>query len=513
MRHYLLAAALIVCIDIMPPSQPTSPLSPVPASRQPTPQLGDHLPNAGIPGPIPDDFDFNKFLVIPTAVNSLDIPLASRITMNAEIEKSNNKSITKTVTVRSTATPRPNNMDIGPALDRPYAYSTDELRELVESETLCIALSPLPVGLIRIIAIERSKLKKVMEQEKQAEKEKEKEADPKARSKLLGTMRLDNPIDRVMGKAEEVNIPTVYLLGITNKCCPPLNFFTNERIKIVNHSPQDIHTKLTRPWAAEDGTGEKILLLDYPKMVAMWGSDDNPSCLTPFRFLEASGNFYKALKLLAAPCTDPDSTTYAIEYQKHCEFFAQLDNFEATYPHWYKFELKARREVLQGIHFDWKTYALEIAVILQVRDSLVNSTGVSAKRTTSEFDARVTKFPKQSFHTNAPTSRTANSFRDNGPTCLLCGRGHRYRDHPTNISSFEDGKPLFCRLEGSNLYTTKPFKGPSPKRICTMWNVTRNCDGRHGADCIHSCSLCGSEHSALEQNPACARVRDGKIQA
>lgn len=496
----------------MPPSQSTSPLSPAPASRQPLPQLGDdYLPNAGIPGPIPDEFEFDKFLAVPTAINNLDIPLASRITMNAEIEKSNNKSVTRTITVRSTAAPRPNDMDVGPALERPYAYSAEELQELVESEALCIALGPLPIGLIRAIAAHRSQLKKTAEQEKQAEKEKEKEADPKTRSKLLGTMRLDNPIDRVMGKADDVDIPTVYLLGITNKCCPPLNFFTNERIQIVNHSPQDIHTKLTRPWANDDGTGEKVPLLDYPKMVAMWGSDDNSSCLTPLRFLEASGNLYKALKLLAAPCTNPDSTTHAIEYQKHCEFFAQLDNFEATYPHWYKFELKARREVLQGVRFDWKTYALEIAVILRVEESI--TIGVSLKRSPNEPDTQLTKFSKQSFYADAPTSRTTSSFQDSGPACLICGRSHRYRDHPASISSFEDGKPLFCRLDGNTMYTMNPFKGPSPKRICSMWNINQNCDARHGADCIHSCSFCGGEHSALERNPACARVRFGKIQA
>ncbi|KAF9455893.1 hypothetical protein BDZ94DRAFT_1315713, partial [Collybia nuda] len=223
----------------MPPSQPASPLSPVPPSRQPTPRLENYLPNAGIPGPIPDDFNFETFLAVPTAITNLDIPLPSRIALNAEIEKFNNKSITETVTVKSTITPRPNDMDVGPALAPPYSYSADELRELVESETLCVALGPLPVGLIRVIAAERSKLKKAAEQEKQTEKEREKEADPKTRSKLLGTMRLDNPIDRVMGKADDVDIPTLYLLGITNKCCPPLNFFTNERIKIINHSPQD----------------------------------------------------------------------------------------------------------------------------------------------------------------------------------------------------------------------------------------------------------------------------------
>jgi hypothetical protein len=73
----------------------------------------------------------------------------------------------------------------------------------------------------------------------------------------------------------------------------------------------------------DDGPGEKVQLLDLSKMVNLWGSDNNSSCLTPLCFLEASEFFFKALELLVAPLANPDSTSHAMEYRKHHDFFAQ----------------------------------------------------------------------------------------------------------------------------------------------------------------------------------------------
>ncbi|KAF5376497.1 hypothetical protein D9615_008662 [Tricholomella constricta] len=155
--------------------------------------------------------------------------------------------------------------------------------------------------------------------------------------------------------------------------------YTNEHIDTVNYTPQDVHFKLLRPWADEDST-EKVQPLDMPKMISMWGSDDTSACLSPFRFVEASGNLLAALELLCDPSpsvlvtmgsvTPPLTAvtsvpSYASEYRKHRDFFAQLDNFEVTYSDWYPFELKARRDILKGVLFDWDAYASE--VLLRVR--------------------------------------------------------------------------------------------------------------------------------------------------
>ena len=128
----------------------------------------------------------------------------------------------------------------------------------------------------------------------------------------------------IMGKSEPPVIPTVYLLDIKNKASPPLNFFTNNHIETVNHSPQDVHVKLSHPWGADDLASERIPLLNMPKMVSLWGSDDHHSCLTPLCYIEASAKFLQALKLLCNPnevSQDPTSRSYAVEFKRHCDFF------------------------------------------------------------------------------------------------------------------------------------------------------------------------------------------------
>lgn len=121
LRHYLHITALIIWIDIIPSSQPTSSLTGVPPSQQPSLPSRTILPTARVPRPIPDDFDFKKFVTIrPTAVTKLNISLASCIRMNVRIEKANNDSITKTIGVKSADMPHPDDMDIGLTLEASY---------------------------------------------------------------------------------------------------------------------------------------------------------------------------------------------------------------------------------------------------------------------------------------------------------------------------------------------------------------------------------------------------------
>ncbi|RDB24672.1 hypothetical protein Hypma_008280 [Hypsizygus marmoreus] len=416
------------------------------------------LPNARLEGLLPDDFDFDAHATIPPSVHRFEIPLASRIAQNVAIEKFNNDSILQTVNTKFAPSPRPDDLDIGPPLKAPYCYTENELQELIESEALCSALSPLPVSLIRVIGARRLESQRAAELERQVEKMKEKEVEGKSRTKLLGSLRLVNPIQRVLGKADTIVIPTIYLLGITNKCYPPLNFFTNERIETVNHSPQDVHVKLTRPWGNEDASGEKVNLLDLPKMVSLWGSDDHYSCLTLHNFFIASDNFLTALKLLCSPPEDT-STTYAAEYQKHRDFFHQLSNLEETYPSWYSFELKARRDILKGVLFDWNTYALEVTIILKA-GALI--TQVQSSKHLLDFDdeSHINKSPRLSLQ-----SDTSSLHHYDTPSCIICGKAHRYRDHPVSAKTFDDNQPLFCGLTDNTLSTIKPFRGPSSKHI------------------------------------------------
>ncbi|KAF5368148.1 hypothetical protein D9615_010187 [Tricholomella constricta] len=438
--------------------------------------MSTRLPNAGIPGPISEDFNFDAHLSLPDALDN----------------------------VKETPCPRPADLDIGPPLRRSYGFTDEEFQEFVDSEVLCSTLSPLPVTLVRLIEGERARLKKVAEVDRQTEKDREKEAETKTRTKLLGSMHLVDPVKRVPARRDRITIPTTYLLCIKNKMCPPLNFFTNERMETVNYLPQEVHYKLLRPWGDEDSS-EKVQLLDMPKMISLWGSDESYTCLSPFRFVEASNNLLAALELLCnpspsvatigteSPVSIPQETapTFATEYKKHRDFFTQLDNFEVTYSDWYSFELKARRDILKGVLFDWDAYASEVLLRVRLGDLERERRSAPAvfKRHADSEPFSSNKMPRFSRGEAPPTSlRSRQPFRP-GPTrmpqCLICAKGHSFRDHPTSSTSFEDGKPFFARVRNNTLWTAKPHKGGGAKKICIFYNLNKFCDNRHGADALH----------------------------
>lgn len=307
-------------------------------------------------------------------------------------------------------------------------------------------------------------VKKVAELERQTEKDKNNEAETKTRASLLGSMQLVNPTPRVMGKSELPVIPTVYLLGIKNKACPSLNFFLNNHIKTINHSPQDVQLKLSHPWGADDTTSEKIPLLDMPKMVSLWGSDDHHSCLTPLCYIEASTIFLQALELLCSSNKDqePTSTSYTLEFKQHHDFFIQQGDFESSFQLWYSFKLESHWDIMKGVLFDWMVYTLCIEVLVwarEIKSSLVSSfLGVKCP---ADVDTHLSK--GQRYPSSVEISSTRASFWNMTPTCLLCRRDHRYCNHPSSSTSFKDGKPLFCCYTDAVLWTVKPFKGSSPK--------------------------------------------------
>ncbi|GLB41268.1 hypothetical protein LshimejAT787_0904830 [Lyophyllum shimeji] len=159
--------------------------------------LPNDLPNAGVPGPIPEDFDFDPFVSPPAFVSRFELPLMARIAANYATEAANNASIAQTIAVKHTPVPRPVDLDIGPPLKPLFGYSQTEFNELVASEQVCQSLAPLPVGLVRNIAKERANLKAAADSQRLAEKAKEKEASS-VRNKLLGSMRLTNPTVRAV---------------------------------------------------------------------------------------------------------------------------------------------------------------------------------------------------------------------------------------------------------------------------------------------------------------------------
>ncbi|KAG6886511.1 hypothetical protein C0992_003634 [Termitomyces sp. T32_za158] len=435
---------------------------------------------------------------------------------NVEIEDFNNASISKTVAVKDTPVPRPADLDIGPALKPLFFYSDEEVKELVDSETLCALFAPLPASLLREVVATRSRMRQEAETERQVQREKDKEVDASIRVKLLGSMEMTNPIERNLGEAKDIVIPTIYLLNIRNRYPPPLHFFTNHRIEQIHNAPQTIHTKVMRPFEMDGDLVEKVQLLDLAKMIPLWGNNDTFECLSPLHFLEASKNLLTCLKLLSRAPTEPDgadhptsnSTNHAIEYGKHLEFFKQVEDFEDTYPLWYKFERDARLDIIMGnVVFNWPKYAARVDVILQSQRALMDSRrrwhpapATKLARTTYDGDVGTARNPTHSWF-----------FRDSAPACLLCGKTHWFPDHPGNIAMFDDGKPLFTRLAGNQLVIAKSTKGGAIKKVCGVFNLNRPCDNRHGSDALHICSLCGGDHPALARFSSCLRIANGQF--
>lgn len=448
--------------DLSSPSQATSSNTASDPILDPLTE-GPMLPNAGVPGPIPDDFDFDGRVVLPDGIGHFQLPLTVRVHENAVTESFNDASILQTIRVKNTPVPRPRDLDIGPPLKPIYLYTKDEIQDLIDSETLCSLLSPLPPSLLRDIIATRGQNKKQAEVEHQALKGKDREADDSIRAKLLESMEMANPVKRSLGESRNVVIPTIYLLNVRNRFPLPLHFFTNYHIDLVNNFPQIIHTKVLRSFNSDDKTTDKVLLLDIAKMIQAWGNDDTHSCLTPMRFIEASKNLWEALNLLSKkpseinPTDGPtsSSTNHAIEYGKHLNFFQQIENFEDTYPLWYKFEREARLDILMAnVVFNWSKYAFRVDVILQSHHALMEDRKRMSK----------TKVPRTSYLSDATSFRSNSKsnpllFRDTAPACLLCGKTHWFTEHPANSTSFDDGKPLYARLIGNQLVTAKNPRG------------------------------------------------------
>ncbi|KAG6891066.1 hypothetical protein C0995_014155 [Termitomyces sp. Mi166 len=113
------------------------------------------LANVRIPGPINNDFDFADRLYIPVAVESFDLPLKIRISLNKKIEDFNDASMAKIVLMCDTPAPRPDD----PPLKAPYLYSGEEVSALVKSPEHCEIVGPLHPSLMAQVVTLRTQSK------------------------------------------------------------------------------------------------------------------------------------------------------------------------------------------------------------------------------------------------------------------------------------------------------------------------------------------------------------------
>ncbi|KAF9031282.1 hypothetical protein BDZ89DRAFT_1240054 [Hymenopellis radicata] len=306
----------------------------------------------------------------------------------------------------------------------------------------------------------------------------------------------------------------------------PLNWFTDDKLEMMLHRLHELETKQLRPESTPDNLNpEKITTFDMTKMVKLWGSDEDSSCLTPLMWQETAQNMENALVVLSesALVSQKESRhNYAAQFRLHRSFFVRHGHFEENYPHWYVFERTARHNILKGYLFDREYYAKKVDTILEAKKQ--GEVTLAALRTltphtspvkcSSDTDlrsanAKAPRTPGNDSPSSFRGGETSSSFPSSparAATCVACAGPHRLRDHPGGATMFIDGKPCFSILRDGVLWAAQTLNTPSPQRICVPYNLTAGCSsGRHDASVAHICSFCGKNHPAISSSSSCPR--------
>ncbi|KAJ7364312.1 hypothetical protein DFH08DRAFT_949916 [Mycena albidolilacea] len=198
-----------------------------------------------------------------------------------------------------------------------------------------------------------------------------------------------------------------------------------------------------------------------------------------------------------------------------------MQDFDDTFPIWFKVEKDLRDRVLKGGGFEENVWENKIGV-MEAAHSLLADVMVSS-RSSSPFTTSASGPSKKRLSTDDSndaaskrqqrdrSSTPGASFRP--PCCIVCAGPHLPAKHDNSVKTFEDGSQLFCTTDGRDVKTARNFKGPSQKSICITFNLgggKKPCS--HNDERVHACSLCGNPgHGALDRDPACPRVKNGEI--
>ncbi|KAJ6482624.1 hypothetical protein C8R45DRAFT_932227 [Mycena sanguinolenta] len=454
------------------------------------------LPNAGIVAPIPGSFDFVAWMNPPPAKDPTGRTLRIRNRHNLSAELANEVSIDQTLNCRDDRSKYP---DVGAVLVFFYGYTQDDMTDMINSETLCADVGPIP-AFIRV-EVERARRKRSDRVE--AEKSEKTKGRP-----LKGSMVLSNPIVRVPGQRETVVVPLVVQQSVLQKLYVPLSWFTDRRLQMLEHQLDELPTLKFWPQPTlEIPNPDKVLVLDVKKMKADpdWGSDELASYV--------SGTVSKP--------------TFFSEFKKHRRFFMNYDKFEENYTEWYPFEREARHAVLRGFLFDSDYYTRQVDGMLHAKKAVVAyaSDSLTRKyqpndRETEQHSSKLQKHGNGGFSSSSASSSRSDSsargdnhsFRNGNrdstrsvPTCIACEGNHRLQNHPPKATSFPDGSSCFSAMRDGELWTSKPYQGPNTRRVCIAFNLPQGCHRAHEVPALHICSLCGKDHGAVPRNTACAR--------
>lgn len=113
------------------------------------------LPNAGVAAPIPDTFDFAKWMSPPASKDPTGRTLRIRNRHNVVSEQVNEVSIDQTLNCKEDRVKYP---DVGVPLQFFYGYTAEDMTDMILSEVYCTDVGPLP-AFIRA-EVERARRKK-----------------------------------------------------------------------------------------------------------------------------------------------------------------------------------------------------------------------------------------------------------------------------------------------------------------------------------------------------------------
>ncbi|KAJ7860644.1 hypothetical protein B0H13DRAFT_1900883 [Mycena leptocephala] len=229
-------------------------------------------------------------------------------------------------------------MDIGANLKPYYLYTTEEYEEMVTSTEFERLVGPIPPRLGEYIYRERKK------------REKE-DAKTEDENMVMSDVVFVDAVSRPPVSAQDI-----FLAAIAYQQHPPIFWFTDERLRFATEHPGEIPTKRITPY--NDAAAEKTWLIDVKSLTTTWGGDDSALGHSVHEWEQAFSNYLVALGRLSRP---PDATnpfSYALEMEKHRNFFLKIDSFEKNFDIWYPVEKKLRNSILNRTAFDKAHWSL-----------------------------------------------------------------------------------------------------------------------------------------------------------
>jgi hypothetical protein len=223
-------------------------------------------------------------------------------------------------------------------------------------------------------------------------------------------------------------------------------------------------------------SGNDKSLLDCAAMEKIWGSDDACDGVSVLGWVESFGNFLDALKELCAPPTDENPFSYALEMEKHYNFFRALKDFEKDFTIWYPIEKELRNAILNNTAFDTAHWISEVGGVVRAwkaAKALAGGTHIipmvkmadlgpaahssRQNRHVPHKDDRDNRrdnrrdFDRDSNYARYRDSdngwRLRDDFRKTNEDlprerrphpCLVCGGPHTIKDHPPTQTDFRD---------------------------------------------------------------------------